>query len=412
MPRSRPYTLLIALGFSPAVLTETVFAIFEQDRIGPSRVPSSVHVITTGKAEPFVRALLLGDTNARKPKTLKPFENAADRWTPFCTEVLGLPKPIDLHIHVPTVGDNPLEDVLDRGDDTRFANLCYERVRSLTEDDALPLVGSIAGGRKTMSAHLMTAFCMYGRPEDTLTHILVSDETLEESRDFFYPVPGTPEYGRQTMALHLVRIPFPTLRSVLEDDVLSAIDATDEHFEALRDVLQPQTVSRREVKSVRLEVREREKPTLVFRDAADQTQATCTLTPKHAATLVAFAEERSRHGEAVPAPTFYETRRREVDQNRQVMATHCGLVDRLEPWSSSKDVSQALSDLRARLRAEPLAERMFAVEGVSSKPRRYDWPGPPPPLTVASEFATGPIETEEDKQNFGWPFQHISAHSL
>ncbi|WP_022835024.1 CRISPR-associated ring nuclease Csm6 [Salisaeta longa] len=398
MATPQPYVMLIAVGFSPAVLTETVFAIYERNR-DVTRVPATVHVITTGKGEAFVRALLLGE-DMRNPLTSQPFEDAADRWTPFCTEVLGLPNAVPLQIHVPTVDEQPLQDVLDRGDDTRFANLCYERVRALTGDDALPLIGSIAGGRKTMSAHLMTAFSVYGRTEDRLTHILMADTTLERSRDFFYPVPGTPEYARQVAALHLVEIPFPRLRGTLGDDVLDVADeADDNHFEALRDALQPQALRRSDVDAVELKIRDREAPVLVFKDASGEVLARCPLTPKHAATLGVFAELHAQHAGPVPAPAFYAAENRStIAAQRRALAEQCGRYEPLAPWHDTTDVSQALSDLRNRLHAAPIAERMFAIEGITGATHRYDWPGAPPPFAVDLARPTAGR----------WPFKHLT----
>jgi CRISPR-associated protein (TIGR02584 family) len=58
----------------------------------------------------------------------------------------------------------------------------------LTEDPDTEIHVSIAGGRKTMGYYLGYALSLYGRPQDRLSHVLVSDP-YETNRDFYYPTP-------------------------------------------------------------------------------------------------------------------------------------------------------------------------------------------------------------------------------
>src|SRR5262249_35100828 len=59
--------------------------------------------------------------------------------------------------------------------------------RSLTSDPQSRIYASMAGGRKTMGLYLGLALQFYGRPQDRLTHVLVSPPALENHPDFFYP---------------------------------------------------------------------------------------------------------------------------------------------------------------------------------------------------------------------------------
>ena len=380
---NRPYNLLIATGQTPQVITETIFEIRQTER----RVPASVHVVTTRVGHAFGRALLLGES-CTDPNRGVPIEGAEERWSSFCDEILEGAQ-VDLTFHVPTIQNREIQDIREAGDDTRFANLCYELVEQLTRKEALPLVGSIAGGRKTMSAHLMTAFSVYARPDDRLTHVLLRDPELEHDRSFFYPRPGHPRFNH---LLDLVDIRFPRVRPVIEADVIEGLDDNQRDLEAILDALEPHNTSRRSVSTVTLQLRDRSAHLLFAAD--DAPLATCDLTPKQASTLAVFAEHRAQHGESVPAPTFVDNETVEAQRNQ--VAFLCS-VDGMAPWTSTNDVSKAINDLKGALTDVPLAARLLEVQGLSSQPRQYDWPETPPPLTVASRYAD---ET--------WPFEALA----
>jgi len=153
-----PYVLLAPLGTSPGVLTETVWSL-AQDGL----VPATVHVMTTATGWEVVA----GDLG---------FETENARWDRLSRGVCGLDRPIPVERHV-VRGRNgrELRDIRHEQDDLAFGAACYALVRRLTEaTNRPPVVGSIAGGRKTMSAHLMTAFCLCARQQDRLVHVLIS----------------------------------------------------------------------------------------------------------------------------------------------------------------------------------------------------------------------------------------------
>jgi hypothetical protein len=61
-------------------------------------------------------------------------------------------------------------------------------VRGLTADPGSALHVSLAGGRKTMGYYAGYALSLFGRAQDRLSHVLVS-EPFEQSWNFFYPTP-------------------------------------------------------------------------------------------------------------------------------------------------------------------------------------------------------------------------------
>lgn len=381
-----PYNLLIATGQSPQVITETIFELHRAE----DRQPASVHVITTEVGRAYGRALLLGE-ECIDPTRGTEIEEADARWPVFCEEVLDRnPEQnwVDLTFHIPKVDGRGLDDIRQKGDDTRFADLCYRLVEKLTREDALPLIGSIAGGRKTMSAHLMTAFSVYARPDDRLTHILLTDPSLEQDPTFFYPEVGSPGYSR---LLDLVDVEFPRLRTLIEADLIEALPDDRRDLKGILNALEPHINSARPVREVRLELRDRE-ARLVFEGTSGLID-TCRLTTKQASTLLVFAEERAGRSGPVPSTDFVE--REAVEAKRDQVRWLCS-EEKLTPWTNKNDVSKALNDLNDALQTTPVAERILRVEGVSSRPRHYDWPGEVPSLSIATRH------TGED-----WSFENL-----
>jgi len=122
-----------------------------------------------------------------------------------------------------------LDDIRTVDDNEDAANQICQSVRELTEDDGLVLHASVAGGRKTMGIYLTAAMQLFGRPQDQLSHVLVSED-FEMHPEFYY-IPPTPQelevHVRKTgkvkrvptsqAHIHLASIPFIRLRRLLGD---------------------------------------------------------------------------------------------------------------------------------------------------------------------------------------------------
>jgi CRISPR-associated protein (TIGR02584 family) len=391
MPK-RPYVLLVATGRSPQVITETAFELYRRE----GRQPAEVHVLTTRVGAAHVRALLLGE-EARSPVEGTLIEPAENRWSRFCKDVLGRGGPVEIALHVPESGpDAPVDDIRQRGDDTLFANQCYRLVEQLTRPEALPLVGSVAGGRKTMSAHLMTAFSVYARPDDLLTHVLLGDPEFERDPSFFYPKPGSPAYGQ---LLDLVRVRFPRLRPLLDADLLEDLPDDRRDLESILDALSPHLARYRTPGRISLSLTTDDPPRLSF-TSGEEVLDTCTLAPNEAATFAVLAD-RLWDGEAVPATALCDDDL--VQTQRTVIRRLCtAAVDPSpKPWTTPAQVSKAVSALRQSLVAAPIAERHILIEGVSTDPTRYQWP--------ASEHVREAFAVDSKHLPDNWPFDHLPA---
>ncbi|MBK8972671.1 MAG: TIGR02584 family CRISPR-associated protein [Hahellaceae bacterium] len=205
---ARTETVLLAVtGESPAVVTETVFGLHFSRNINVDRVV----VITTSRGADQARLqLVVGDEGKRSPLSQ------------LCHDY-GLP-PIrfseaDIRI-VPGENGLPVDDARSEGDQRALADFITQTVRELTEQPNVRVIGSLAGGRKTMTFFLGYAMSLFGRRDDMLTHVLVS-EPFEQVRGFYYPTPTpmklqhrfTSEYVDAAKArVNLIQIPFVRMR--------------------------------------------------------------------------------------------------------------------------------------------------------------------------------------------------------
>lgn len=167
------YILLAVSGMTPQIITETLYGIYRKD---PTKYPSRIEVITTGDGRKRLIKNLLGDNN---PLT----RLQQDYQLPPLSFTLA-------DIKVPCGDDGkPLEDVRSEREQELITDFITRHVRSLTANPELAIHASLAGGRKTMGFALGYAMSLFGRPQDCLSHVLVS-EPYERVPDFYYPTPN------------------------------------------------------------------------------------------------------------------------------------------------------------------------------------------------------------------------------
>ncbi|MBO4632412.1 MAG: TIGR02584 family CRISPR-associated protein [Lentisphaeria bacterium] len=192
-PVSHRKHILIALsGMTPAVVSETIYALIEKNDI-----PDIVIVVTTGRG-------------------LKAFQQLErySGWKKLRKEA-GEKIRIEKRIFQDEDGDN-LDDIVSESDNKNFANFLLNILRGCTEEPDTKISFSIAGGRKTMSAIGALCMTMLGRKQDKLYHILV-DPPFDQpmSPTFFFPEPGVKRTGADgkiydsgCAKLHLSELPF------------------------------------------------------------------------------------------------------------------------------------------------------------------------------------------------------------
>jgi len=211
--------LICATGMSPQIVTETLYALAAQPSAGQSAwVPTEVHLISTRRGGEHARLNLLSG----KPG-----------WFHQLLADYGLPEMMFSaeHIHCIRGADGQeLDDIRTPSDNEAAANTIAELVRNFSRQDDTQLHVSIAGGRKTMGYYLGYALSLYGRPQDRLSHVLVSDP-FESHPDFYYPTPyervihtRDPKLPQakdcRDAVVELAQIPFVRLRDGLPQRLL------------------------------------------------------------------------------------------------------------------------------------------------------------------------------------------------
>lgn len=230
--KTRRRILLAVTGLSPQILTETLYALTIVQT--PAWIPDEIHLITSGEGAERARLSLLDPNDGQF--------HAFCRDYPVGKNICFTAENIHL---IRDAEGQPLSDIRSPEDNARAADTIHALVRQCTADPATELHVSIAGGRKTMGFYLGYCLSLTARPQDKLSHVLVSDP-FESLPDFYYP-PATPRllHTRDGRPIHtadarimLAEIPFVRLRPLLPPAALvpelsfsDAVAATQAHLE-------------------------------------------------------------------------------------------------------------------------------------------------------------------------------------
>jgi CRISPR-associated protein (TIGR02584 family) len=214
-PASYSHRVLLAVtGLSPQIVTETLYALTQAQR--PSFVPTEVRLVTTVEGAERVRLTLLSSDPGWFGRLCRDYGIGGVRFD-------------EAGIHVLTDASGaPLCDIRSQADNELVADALTDIVRGLTAREDVALHVSIAGGRKTMGYYAGYALSLYGRPQDRLSHVLVS-APFESNPEFFYPTPYSrviytyPPESRpidsRDAEVSLAEIPFVRLREGLPPEL-------------------------------------------------------------------------------------------------------------------------------------------------------------------------------------------------
>ncbi|MDS4070626.1 MAG: CRISPR-associated ring nuclease Csm6, partial [Candidatus Competibacter sp.] len=215
-PESYPRRILLCVaGLSPQIVTETLYALTVTGE--PRFVPTEIHLLTTAEGAERARLTLLGDEPGWFHRMRGDHGLPAIRFT------------LDT-IHILRAADGRLlDDIREPADNEAIADAITAMVRELTADPDSAVHASIAGGRKTMGFYLGYALSLFGRPQDRLSHVLVSSP-FESNPNFFYPAPvervifatGPDQrpLDASSATVTLAEIPFVRLRDGLQESLL------------------------------------------------------------------------------------------------------------------------------------------------------------------------------------------------
>ncbi len=182
---------------SPQILTETLYAITIDKKETPF-IPTEIHLISTSEG---ARRAILQLLNAKDEQ----FHQLCQDY-----ELTNIEFSEQNVYAITNKNGNELSDI-----------------KTPEDNEAAALHVSIAGGRKTMGYYLGYALSLYGRPQDRLSHVLVS-ENYEGLRDFFYPTresnliyKGENPLDTSKAKIMLAEIPFVRLRAGLPEHLLN-----------------------------------------------------------------------------------------------------------------------------------------------------------------------------------------------
>jgi CRISPR-associated protein (TIGR02584 family) len=178
--------LVAVTGLSPAVVTETVWALADTEGIVPHRVVA----VTTAVGRPRITEELETADAAWGGQTVWEALRAA-----VVRRVPGTEGRLVLQIRVMEQPDVPsgrmvaMQDIRSVDDSIEAADAILSAVEEVTKEPDRTLLASVAGGRKSMGALLYGAVSLRGRPGDRILHVLV-DEPFEDGRlrpQFYFP---------------------------------------------------------------------------------------------------------------------------------------------------------------------------------------------------------------------------------
>ncbi|AVO49258.1 TIGR02584 family CRISPR-associated protein [Melaminivora suipulveris] len=236
-PNAMPRRILLAVtGLSPQVLTETLYALAVAPEPGAAPfVPTEIHLLTTDSGARLARTALLHPDGGQFHALLADYPT------------LGRPAFGEQHIHViHDAAGQPLADIRTPEENACAADSITALMAELTRDEHAALHVSIAGGRKTMGFYLGYAFSLFARPQDELSHVLVSSP-FENHPEFFYP----PATARRLAArdgqhldtadarITLARIPVVRLRHGQPQALLQRRASFGETVAAIQQSLEP-----------------------------------------------------------------------------------------------------------------------------------------------------------------------------
>ena len=174
--------LIATMGAAPAVLTETVWELAHAYK---SIIPDEIVVLSARNSVDKLRHDLLEGSDPVWAKLRAALTK--DKIKVDGKLVFG---PMSIHV-IPDASKNEMWDLRSAEDNLLTADFMMQEIRKYSESPDVEIIASIAGGRKTMSALLLSCMSLLGRDEDKVVHVLLPEE-LEGGAEppFYFPQKG------------------------------------------------------------------------------------------------------------------------------------------------------------------------------------------------------------------------------
>ncbi len=206
--------LICVSGMSPAIVTETLYALVTQTQ---PFVPDEIHVVTTLEGKDKVMNDLLTPEAGHFHRLMGEYlPGQAIRFDADTVHVISQSRPV-------AAAANPwrqlmqgqtlqfenaeLKDITTNEDNEAAADTIYRVLRELKAVPGTRLHASVAGGRKSMSFYMGHAFSLLADTGDTLSHVLVNEPFENPKLNFYYPpkLPVTLQFCDRDDAQYSVR---------------------------------------------------------------------------------------------------------------------------------------------------------------------------------------------------------------
>jgi CRISPR-associated protein (TIGR02584 family) len=186
----RETVLVTTIGTSPSVLSSTVWALAQQERLLPHRIK----VLTTRLGRDKLVEQIFTPSSHFGGRSV--WESLCE-----CLEADGFdltgrlefaPSPAYLRVFtaVPPGERMPreLDDITSQSENEQVADAMLETLRGVMNDDTR-VVASIAGGRKTVSALFYASVSLIGRTNDRIIHVIVNEpfDRADLQPPFYFP---------------------------------------------------------------------------------------------------------------------------------------------------------------------------------------------------------------------------------
>lgn len=211
--------LIITVGATPQIVTETVWALLTRD---PPFVPGRILLVTTARGREELVPALCGPQGRLS-------ELFVSTGNTFVEPEILLPK----NSEGSEMGDIRTED-----ENAAYANSISGLIRQLTDDPETKLHVSLAGGRKTMSYYAGMAISLFGRDQDELSHVLVDPEIIETSKTFWWPDQNDQDLGLSDhippLSARSANISMPIIPFVRLSQILPRADISESDLDYTR----------------------------------------------------------------------------------------------------------------------------------------------------------------------------------
>ena len=209
---SKKNILLCVAGMTPQIITETLYALYQKNE-----KIDEIRIITTLEGRNRILNSLLDENSGKFFEFCRDFSIDAECVKFDETTIALLDAP----------GGRMLDDIRTEEENEWAGDKICKIVAELCKDENVRIHASATGGRKTMSIYLTAAMQLFGRADDTLSHVLISED-FEAHKEFFYPPPQpktlsvihpiTKEKLREILTadarIYLAKVPFIRLRGI------------------------------------------------------------------------------------------------------------------------------------------------------------------------------------------------------